>query len=66
DAWHIRTAERHELFCFLIMDRKLLATCHSQRKKEPLKSLKTKILSPQGFAAVLGMKSVAPRFLELL
>lgn len=64
DAWHIRTAERHGLFCFLTMDRKLLATCHSQRKKEPFKSLKTKILSPQDFAAVLGIQRVPPRLLS--
>jgi len=64
DAWHIRTAERHNMFCFLTMDRKLLASCKSLSRKEPLRSLATKVLSPAEFGTIFGILPVPPRLLS--
>ena len=64
DAWHIRTAEHHGLFCFLTMDQKLLKSCAQLRKKEPLKSLRTRILSPEDFSRRFGILPVPPRLLS--
>jgi hypothetical protein len=64
DAWHICTAERYGLFCFLTTDTPLLKATKSLSKKEPLRSLKTKIMSPEDFAKHLGVLPVAPRLLS--
>lgn len=64
DAWHIRTAERHGLFCFLTTDSSLLKACKSLVKKEPLKSLKTRIMTPEELGVHLGIKPVKPYLLS--
>lgn len=64
DAWHIRTAERHGAICFLTTDRPLLLACKSLSKKEPLRSLKSKVMSPIELGAYLSIKPVAPHLLS--
>jgi hypothetical protein len=63
DAWHIRTAERHGAFCFLTTDRPLLLACKSLSKKEPLRSLRTKIMSPADLGSYLAIRPVPPHLL---
>lgn len=60
DAWHIGTAERHGAYCFLTMDRKLLRTLEGGRKHEPLKSLRTLVLTPEQFGKRWGLIPVPP------
>lgn len=60
DAWHIRTAEAHGLFCFLTMDFSLMRCILSHRNHEPLKSLKTRIMTPLEFGQHFGMLPVPP------
>ena len=64
DAWHIRTAECHNLFCFLTTDGPLLKACKSLSKKEPLRSLSTRVMTPQELGAHLGIRPVAPILLS--
>lgn len=64
DAWHIRTAERHGLFCFLTTDSSLLKACKSLAKKEPLRSLSTRVMTPQELGTHLGIKPVKPYLLS--
>jgi hypothetical protein len=60
DAWHIRTAEAHGLFCFLTMDFRLLRNVSTKHEKEPLKSLHTRIMSPLQFGRHFRMLPVQP------
>lgn len=64
DAWHIRTAESHGIFCFLTADYSLLRSLENQGKHEPVLSLKTKILSPTGLGRALGLIPIDPRHLS--
>lgn len=64
DAWHIRTAEKHGLFCFLTTDGSLLKACRSLSKKEPLRSLTTRIMSPDELGSHLGIAPVKPYLLS--
>ncbi len=64
DAWHICTAERHGLFCFLTTDRSLLKACKSLAKKEPLRSLIARIMTPEDLGAYLGIRPVKPYLLS--
>src|SRR5690349_1709659 len=60
DAWHIRTAERYGAYCFLTMDWKLLRTLGGVRKHEPVKSLRTLVLTPEQFGKRWGLIPVPP------
>lgn len=64
DAWHIRTAELHGAHCFLTMDFKLLRTLASLKGQEPLKSLRTLILTPEQFGKRWGMVPLPPYILS--
>jgi hypothetical protein len=64
DAWHIRTAERHRMLCFLTMDGPLLKACQSLRKKEPLRSMTTQIMSPEELGKHLGLVPIHPHLLS--
>lgn len=64
DAWHIATAERHGLFCFLTTDRPLLLAAKSLAQKEPLRSMRTRIMSPQDLAEHLGIHPIPPILLS--
>ena len=64
DAWHIRTAERHGLFCFLTTDGSLLKACKSLANKEPLRSLTTRVMTPEELGLHLGIRPVKPYLLS--
>lgn len=64
DSWHIRTAQRYGMFCFLTTDRGLLLACKSLSRKEPLKSLTTRIMSPEELGKHLGIRPVKPYLLS--
>ncbi|HVK42314.1 MAG TPA: hypothetical protein VM471_07540 [Phenylobacterium sp.] len=61
DAWHIRTAEKHGLFCFLTMDFKLRRTVERWKDYEPFKSMKTKVMTPAEFGKAFELIRVPPR-----
>lgn len=61
DAWHIRTAEKHGLFCFLTMDFKLRRTVERWKDYEPFKSMKTKVMTPTEFGEAFELIPVPPR-----
>jgi hypothetical protein len=62
DAWHIRTSEKHGMYCFLTTDHKLLANLDAQRQQEPVRSLKTKVLSPTQLGKALGLRPLSARY----
>lgn len=64
DAWHIYTAEKHDMFCFLTMDFKLIKTVAAQSRSAPLKSFKTFVLTPEDFGKRFGMLPVPPHILS--
>lgn len=60
DAWHICTAERHDMHCFLTMDFKLVRLAKANAKREPFRNLKTRIMTPKDLAAELGLMPINP------
>ncbi|MCY4128043.1 MAG: hypothetical protein OXG15_02245 [Gammaproteobacteria bacterium] len=65
DAWHIRTAEAHGLFCFLTMDFKLWRLVEKNKNKEPIASFHTKVMTPKEFGEHIGLWPVNPHICEL-
>ena len=65
DAWHIRTADVHGLFCFLTMDFKLRENIEQKKNIKPLSSLKTKVMTPQEFGVHIGLLPINPCICEL-
>lgn len=61
DAWHIRTAEAHNITYFLTMDFKLMRALQSCAKREPLKSLKTKVVTPVMLGAIYDLMAIPPK-----
>ena len=64
DAWHIRTAEINNLFCFLTMDFRLCKNVEENKTKEPVSSLHTKVLTPKGFGENIGVYPINPYLCE--
>jgi hypothetical protein len=64
DAWHIRTAEKYELFCFLTMDFKLIETLRAQRNSPRIQALKTSVMTPVELGQYLRLFSIAPHLLS--
>lgn len=64
DAWHIRTAEVHGMFCFLTMDFTLCSNFDGRRKQEPIKSLRTKVMTPSQLGKYLRIFPVDPNLLS--
>jgi hypothetical protein len=64
DAYHIFTAERLGLDCFLHIDFKLANKVAQNRAKEPFVNLKTKILVPSEFAKMVGLRPIAPNLIS--
>lgn len=60
DAWHIYTAEKHGLFCFLTMDFKLIKTVGAQAQAHPLRSFQTKVMTPEQFGKAFGLMPIPP------
>ena len=65
DAWHIRTAEVHGLFCFLTMDFKLRRIIEQKKKREPISSLRTMVLTPKEFGQHISLWPIEPQICEL-
>lgn len=64
DAWHICTAEQHDLFCFLTMDFKLRNKIASLKEKEPFRSLVTQVMTPKELGIKLGLMPISPILLS--
>ncbi len=65
DAWHIRTAAVHGMFCFLTMDYKLRRIVKQNNGKEPIASLSTKVMTPAEFGRHIGLSPIDPYICEL-
>ncbi len=66
DAWHIRTAEVHGLFCFLTMDFKLQRFFEQNRNKPSISSLHTKVMTPEQFGKYMAISPINPYICELV
>lgn len=64
DAWHIRTAEKFGLFCFLTMDFDLFKPLNAQRNAKRIKTLATKVMTPEQLGRYLGLTPVPPHLLS--
>lgn len=62
DIWHIVTAERNSCYCFLTMDFKLVKNLEAQKNNPIVRSLKTKVLTPEEFGLAVNLPSISPRF----
>lgn len=60
DAWHIATAERHDLFCFLTMDFKLKNKIRARLTLPPFSALKTRIMTPEEFGKEFNLIPMPP------
>lgn len=61
DARHIATAERNHCYCFLTMDFRLIRNVRAQAKNEAIKSLRTRILTPEEFGREYQINPIPPR-----
>jgi hypothetical protein len=61
DACHISVAEENGCYCFLTMDFALLENLNAQRGHRALRSLRTRIMSPEQFGLEFGLCPVSPR-----
>lgn len=61
DAWHIFTAERQGMHCFLTMDFKLRKTVERWKDHEPFRSMKTQVLTPEELGREWKIMPVSPR-----
>ena len=61
----MRTAETHNMYCFLTVDQKLINNVKTQSKHAPLSSLKTKVLRPADLGRALGLWPLSPRYVSL-
>ncbi len=64
DAWHIHTAERHGMFCFLCIDFPLRDAAEREKEKQPFVALKTQILTPSEFGKMIGLVPVNTNILS--
>lgn len=62
DIWHILTAERNSCYCFLTMDFKLIKNIEAQKNNPVVKSLKTRVLTPEKFGLELSLPPISPMF----
>lgn len=64
DAWHIRTAEVHGMYCFLTMESRMLKIMHAQRNRPIIKSLKTRVMSPKMLGEALRLRPIELRHFD--
>lgn len=64
DAWHVRTAETTGMFCFLTMDFRLCKTMALRSMQEPIRSLRTKVMTPAQLGQYIGLLPVNPMLLS--
>ncbi len=55
DAWHITVANDNNCYCFLTMDYSLIRSIESQKGHIAIKSLKTKVMTPETFAKTFSL-----------
>lgn len=60
DAWHIRTAEKNDMFCFLTTDFKLRRSVERWQSYEPFKSMKVRVMTPEEFGGEFGILPIPP------
>lgn len=60
DAWHVRTADAYDMFCFLVIDFPLIENLAKARTLKDFPSLKTEVMLPSQLAEVIGLKPVPP------
>jgi hypothetical protein len=65
DAFHIFTAEKSGLFCFLHIDFPLADNVRQNFKKRPFSELHTRILTPSQFAKLVGLLPIDTNLLTL-
>ena len=61
DVWHLVTAERNDCYCFLTMDFRLIRNIRAQARNKIVKSLKTKVMSPEEFGKEFSIVPIPPR-----
>ena len=61
DAWHIATAEHSHCYCFLTMDFRLIRNVRAQAKNKTIKSLRTRIMTPEEFGREFSINPIPPR-----
>jgi hypothetical protein len=61
DAWHIATAEHNHCHCFLTMDFRLIRNVRAQAENQTIKSLRTRILTPEEFGREFSIIPIPPR-----
>ncbi|MGF1693962.1 MULTISPECIES: hypothetical protein [Photobacterium] len=61
DIWHIVTAERNDCYCFLTMDFRLVKNLEAQKNNPVVKSLKTKVLTPEQLGKEFNLPTISPR-----
>lgn len=61
DIWHIVTAEKNGCYCFLTMDYSLLKNLKGQKNNPAVKSLTTKVMTPEEFGREFSMCPISPR-----
>ena len=66
DAWHLFTAERHGLFCYLTMDFAFVATMKAQARNPAVRALRTLVLTPAELAERFGIRPVSPHLLSYM
>ncbi len=64
DAWHIKTAEENDMYCFLTTDYTLIRNLASQSQQEPIRSLRTQVLSPTSLGLAIGLHALDPKYLS--
>lgn len=64
DAWHIWTAETQGMYCFLTMDFKLCRNIEARRNQEPVRSLRTRVMTPSQLGRHLWLLPVNPHLLS--
>lgn len=63
DAWHLFTANRFGLFCYLTMDYKFIKTVQSQSGSAAIKRLVTKVLTPEEFGRAIHLRPLSPNIM---
>lgn len=58
DAWHIRTAEKNGLYCFLTMEASLLRIMQAQQNRPVIRGLTTRVMSPKMLGEALSLKPI--------
>jgi hypothetical protein len=61
DAWHIATAEQNQCYCFLTMDFRLIRNVRAQANNATIKSLRTRVMTPEELGREFRIKPIPPR-----